>query len=49
MFKRILALLAVVVASVLAVSFLKFEPMVIGEIGKTKTVEVARSFKSARN
>ena len=41
MFKRILALLAVVVASVLAVSFLKFEPMVIGEIGKTKTVEVA--------
>ncbi|MEY2694124.1 MAG: hypothetical protein RL142_472 [Actinomycetota bacterium] len=41
MFKRIIALIAVAAASALALSFLNFEPMAIGEIGKTKTVEVA--------
>ena len=41
MFKRILALIAVASASALAVSFLTFEPIDSGEIGKTKTVEVA--------
>lgn len=41
MFKRILALVVVTVASALAVSFLTFTPSTVGEIGKTKTVEVA--------
>lgn len=41
MFKRFLALLLVAVSSALTIFFLAFEAMPIGEIGKTKTVEVA--------
>lgn len=41
MFKRILALVAVAAAGALSVTFLNFAPATVGEIGKTKTVEVA--------